>query len=379
MVLGDGDGRRPYTGRVDQNTVARISEQKAHELSRHKLQSGNIVFPRRGDINKCTFINWDEEGYLCGTGCLKVEVPQTYLPKFFYYYLSLPQTAQWLESNAVGTTMLNLNTSILGRLYIPVIDFNEQKRIVDVLEAYDDMIENNRRRIQLLEESARLLYREWFVHLRFPGHEHTRIVDGVPEGWMRKTIGEVCATLEDGDWIESKDQGGDDYRLIQISNIGINEFVETGNFRFISSDTFRRLRCREILPGNILIARMPTPIGRAWMVTEMPWKMVTAVDVAILEPRTEIADAHFLLYHLNSQGNIALCISRAGGATRPRITRKNIAALPVVLPSHNIQAEFREVCEPVHLQRTTLFRQTQKLQQARDLLLPRLMSGEITV
>lgn len=303
--------------------------------------------------------------------------PEVSVPGFLYYLLK--KNKELLEAHATGATFKELSGSRLRAIRFQLPDVATQARIADILSAYDDLIENNRRRIELLEESARMLYKEWFVRLRFPGHEHVKIVDGVPERWKKKTLDEVCSSLEDGDWIESKDQGGDDYRLLQISNIGINEFVETGNFRYITDETFRRLRCRAILPGHILIARMPKPIGRAWLVTEMPWKMITSVDVAILEPDPSITDPYFLLHHLNSSGNINLCERRAVGATRPRITRKNIGSLPILLPPKNLQQTFRELSESINIQRTNLFQQNEKLREARDLLLPRLMNGEIPV
>jgi type I restriction enzyme S subunit len=111
------------------------------------------------------------------------------------------------------------------------------------------------------------LFAEWFVQLRYPGHEHVDAVDGVPVGWRRATLEGACEKFIDGDWLESKDQGGEDFRILQISNIGENSFVETGNHRFITDDTFRRLHCTEVVPGDILISRMPEPIGRAWFVT----------------------------------------------------------------------------------------------------------------
>ncbi|MBF0155473.1 MAG: restriction endonuclease subunit S, partial [Magnetococcales bacterium] len=185
-------------GRVDESTVARIPEQKANQLSRHALFPGNIVFPRRGDINKCALIGEEQAGFLCGTGCIKIELPEKlFSPQFMHYHLGLPHIVQWLERNAVGTTMLNLNTSILGNVPVPKISRPKQQRIVEILSAYDDLIENNRRRIRLLEEAARLLYREWFVHFRFPGHEHVKIIDGVPEGWEKKTLGQLL-TLQRG-------------------------------------------------------------------------------------------------------------------------------------------------------------------------------------
>lgn len=271
-----------------------------------------------------------------------------------------------------------VDRNVLHELRVVVPPVLVQELIVGVLSAYDDLIENNRRRMVLLEEAARQLYREWFVRLRFPGHEHTRIVDGVPDGWDNLTLSH-CATLEDGDWIETKDQSGDEYRVLQISNIGVNEFVETGKFRFISHETFRRLNCREVRPGDILIARMPTPIGRAWLVSELNWKLVTAVDIAIVRPMLDVADEYFLTYTLNSDRNLERCAGIAGGATRLRVTRKQLSAIPVTLPPRRLQQLFREVVEPINHQRRALTVQNQKLRAARDLLLPRLMSGEIAV
>jgi type I restriction enzyme, S subunit len=296
----------------------------------------------------------------------------------FYALLARREHIRDLASEASHGTK-RLETDVLASFEILVPKTRDvQRRVVAVLAAYDDLIENNRRRMALLEEAARQLYREWFVRLRFPGHEHTSVVDGVPTGWQRLTLGEACASLEDGDWVETKDQGGEDYRLLQISNIGVNSFVETGNYRFVTEETFRRLGCREVTPGQILIARMPTPIGRAWLVTEMAWKMVTAVDVAILTPRSE-ADGFFLVYHLNSPVNLERCERRSVGATRPRIARRELAELPVLLPAQELQRLFREVVAPLTLMRSNLYRQNDRLRAARDLLLPRLMSGEIAV
>ena len=254
-----------------------------------------------------------------------------------------------------------------------------QERIADILSAYDDLIENNRRRIALLEQAARELYQEWFVRLRFPGYESTRIVDGLPEGWERRTIADVCTSFDDGDWIETKDQGGEDFRLLQISNIGNNEFVETGNYRWITSETFRSLRCNEVLSDDILISRMPKPIGRAWLVYEQPWRMITAVDVTIARPDPTAVDPLYYLYHLNSQTHIARCELKATGATRPRISRKTMGALPIFRPPMTLQLTFGQIASATNEQRNILTGQNKVPAQARDLLLPRLMSGEVGV
>jgi type I restriction enzyme S subunit len=367
-------------GRVDTTSVARVSEETANRLSRHQLRPRTIVLPRRGEITKRAFIRDDQAGWLCGTGCLQIALEGRHLlPEFLYYYMEQEGIVRWLEQHAVGTTMLNLSATIVTELPLKYPMLTAQERIAGILSAYDDLIENNRRRMALLEEGARQLYREWFVRLRFPGYEHTRITDGVPGGWGRHSFVEACSSLEDGDWIETKDQGGDDYRLLQISNIGINEFVETGNFRYITEQTFKRLNCRELLPGHILIARMPKPIGRAWLVTEMPWRLITAVDAAIAVANEELADAYFLTHYLNSPASLEHCERRAVGATRPRIARRELAALPLLLPPRRLQTHFREFAEPLNQQRVVLYRQNEKLRAARDLLLPRLMSGQVAV
>jgi len=176
--------------RIAPSSVAKITEEKADSLFRHKLKKGEIVFPRRGDIGKCAFVTANDEGYLCGTGCIKISVTENVLlSKFLFYYLGLRHVVEWLERNAVGTTMLNLNTSIIGGVQVPIIGVREQHSILSVLESYDDLIENNRRRIELLEQAARLLYKEWFVNFRFPGYENVPVKDGIPTDWHQ---GKLC-------------------------------------------------------------------------------------------------------------------------------------------------------------------------------------------
>lgn len=298
---------------------------------------------------------------------------------FLYLFYALKFHRHELLKLVVAGAQRNLSIGIIRSFKVLCHSRETQTRIADFLSPYDEMIQNNRRRMALLEEAARQIYYEWFVRLRFPGHEHTCIANGVPEGWEKRTFGEACFSLEDGDWIETKDQGGDDYRLLQISNIGVNEFVETENYRYVTEATFKRLNCRELLPGHILIARMPKPIGRAWLITEMPWRMITAVDAAIAVANEQLADAYFLTYYLNSPTTLEHCQRRAAGATRPRIARRELVSLPLLLPPKPLQAYFRQVAEPLNQQRTVLYKANEQLRAARDLLLPRLISGEILV
>ena len=154
----------------------------------------------------------------------------------------------------------------------------------------------------------------------------------VPADWGASPLVECCEFVRDGDWIETKDQGGSDYRLLQISNLGRGNFVETGKFRWITSETFARLGCTAIEEGDVLVARMPEPTGRAWHVAALPWPAVTAVDVAIIRTDLLQLDPEFLSYFLNSGPCLALIDSLTTGTTRRRIRRADIERLTVPLP-----------------------------------------------
>lgn len=337
------------------------------------LVSGpGIVVGRKGTVGA---VYWESRDFFPIDTVYYAEPARESIDKRFLYYLlkSLPLASMNSDAAVPG---LSRENAYAVRVRVP--DPDSQVRIVATLSAFDDLIENNRRRIALLEQSARLLYREWFVHLRFPGHEHVKLIDGVPEGWEKGCLSN-CANVEDGDWIESKDQGGDDYRLLQVSNVGVDSFVETGNFRFVTAETFRRLNCREVLPGQILVSRMPDPIGRAWLVTKMPWKMITAVDVAIVEPKTDRVTPHYLIQHLNSPTNLELSKQHATGATRLRVSRRSLCALPVLIPPMSLQNSFDELIEDGYRMRSNLDSQIGRLAEARDLLLPRLMRGDLAV
>ena len=173
-------------GKISEKSIARVEENHVNRLSRYKVEAGDILYARRGDVGKCAFTTEREQGWLCGTGCLRVTInPKKANPQFIFYQLQMPKTIGWVEKHAIGATMLNLNTSILSSVPIEVPEFVIQNRIVDILKVYDDLIENNQKQIKLLEEAAQRLYKEWFVDLRFPGYEEVEIVDGVPEGWKK--------------------------------------------------------------------------------------------------------------------------------------------------------------------------------------------------
>jgi len=332
--------------------------------------SGTLGYPQFLGVEGCAHDGW--------------LIPSNYrgLDRHFLYYLFLWKK-EFFYSSAYGAAIQNINTMILREMEITVPSLPTQCKIASILSAYDDLIDNNTRRIAILEAVAHAIYREWFVEFRFPGHEKVKLVDSslgkIPEGWKVSTLEGACQSVIDGDWIETKDQGGADYRLLQVSNIGTGCFVETGNFRYVTQETFDRLRCQEVKPGHILISRMPKPIGRGWLVTAMPWKMITAVDVAIATAHPDRATGHFLVNYLNSPEHIDNAEKHATGTTRPRISRSVLSGLQFVLPPLPLQQRFTAVVADGYSLTTALTKTIDVLRTTRDLVLPRLISGQMAV
>lgn len=298
--------------------------------------------------------------------------------KEFVFYL-LRNSTPYIFSFNSGIDTPIVPKSVFEKLKLPVPPLPIQQKIAAVLSAYDDLIENNNRRIAILEKMAEEIYRKWFVRMRFPGHEKAKFHKGVPVGWVVSRIGKVCKEIIDGDWIETKDQGGSDYRLLQVSNVGIKRFVETNNYRFISEETFRKLNCSEVVKGDILLARMPDPTGRAWLVQKMPWKMVTAVDVAILRSDDRCVNKHYLIQYLNSKYHLDLVSTNSSGTTRERITRKVLSNLPILVPPVELQNGYGDIVSSSY-HRISLYENIrEKLSLTRDLLLSRLITGKLSV
>ena len=373
------------SGQIDFSACDEISETDHRKvIARSKPEFGDTLFTHIGaSLGAAAFVNTKREFSIKNIALFKPN--STIIDARYLYYLVI---SPGFQSLAIGTKTGSAQPFLgLSQLRGHRIQYHSnlpiQRRIAGILSAYDELIENSQRRIKILESMARALYREWFVHFRFPGYENVPLVPSsmgqIPQGWEVRCLDQVCRSIQDGDWIETKDQGGDDFRLLQISNIGVGEFVETGNFRYVTQETFNRLRCNEIVPGDLLVARMPTPIGRGWLATKMPWRMITAVDVAIIRAEFSILHPLFVAQAWNEDANLRRIAAQASGTTRMRITRRELAAMEFVIPSISIQQKFSRVVQPQSEMIEALRQQIQTLRRTRDLLLPRLLSGQLDV
>jgi type I restriction enzyme S subunit len=359
-----------FDGRVDLRSVARVSEDTALRLCRHQLKPRTIVLPRRGDIRKRAFIRDEQTGWLCGTGCLQIVLEGRYLlPEFFYYYMEQREVVQWLEQHSVGTTMMNLSTTIIAELPVKYPLLADQERIAAILSAYDDLIENNRRRMALLEVAARQLYSEWFVRLRFPGHEHTRINKGVPEGWERKTLGDLCEEIREV--VEPATVSPDTpyiglehmpRRSISLCEWGFAEEVTSSKHRFCED---------EILFGKI--RPYFHKVGIAFV------DGIASSDAIIIRPvNTKVRGLALMI--MSSDPFVAVTAqTMREGSKMPRADWKQMQQYVAPLPPEGLLASFESTILTIIEQLKALTFANKRLQAARALLLPRLMSGEIAV
>lgn len=246
-----------------------------------------------------------------------------------------------------GATQDNLSQEKLLSLEFAIPSVAEQKRIAEILCSYDDLIDNNRRRMALLEDSARQLYREWFVRLRFPGHEHTPIVDGVPQGWERKTLGESI-TLNYGKALKAELRVEGDYPVYGSSGIvGTHE--------------------KPLVQGRAIV------LGRKGNVGSVYWssKSFYAIDtVYFVSPESSSLYLHYVLKHMHFiSTDVAV----------PGLNRNFAYSRTMLHPPETLLRSFHETVDSIHAQLDKLDETNQKLRQARDLLLPRLMNGELIV
>ena len=286
-------------------------------------------------------------------------------PRFVYYFL---HTLNFKRFD-VGNSNPTLNRNHIHDLSVSIPSMAEQTRIADTLSTYDDLIENNRRRMTLLEESARLLYREWFVRLRFPGYEHTPIVDGVPLGWERKTLGELCSDIRDMVLPEALEPDTPYIGLEHIPrrSISLNEW---GTVEQVTSSK-SRFKAGEIIFGKI--RPYFHKVGVAFV------DGVASSDSIVIRPAADTLNG-LVLMTMSSDEFVAVTAQQMKeGSKMPRADWKQMKAYPVPLPPSGLLSSFDGVIQPIVEQLKCISFANQKLRTARDLLLPRLMSGELTV
>lgn len=366
------------------NDFVFVRGEKADQLIANNAYPGDVVFTQRGTLGQVGLIPTEScfPRYLISQSQMKLAVnPAKADARFVYYYFRHPETVQTIKNYALTSGVPHINLGILREFEMPLPPVQIQQQIVDILSAYDNLIENNLRRMKLLEESARLLYRGCFVRLRFPGHEHTRIVNGVPEGWLKVPLGEITVKIGSG----FTPRGGESAYLsegtplIRSLNVYDDRFEDHG-LAFVNEDHALALAGVTVRAKDILLNITGASVARCCMAPERHLPARVNQHVMIIRVDPEKADPFFVHKAINSDERKRQLLSYAQkGSTREALTKEMIADFEITLPTDALMRQFGEIAGLSFKQRENLALQNHKLKSARDLLLPKLMSGEIAV
>ena len=295
------------------------------------------------------------------------------IPEYIGYYLRSPKFRGKFMAFSTMTTRASLANGDLLGMEVELPSKKEQYRIASILSRYDSLIENYQKQIKLLEEAAQRLYKEWFVDLHFPGHENTKIVDGVPEGWEKKMIGEVCDTTSGGTPSRSKTE----FYTGNIPWVKTKELKDDFIFdteERITDDSIRKSSAKIIPSGSILMAMYGATIGKLGIATkELSCNQACCVFL--------LSEDNILRFYLYSWllDNRTLLISMGKGAAQPNLSQDMIKKLEIVIPSLHLLSIFDSKVKSIYKKIYYLSSQICLLTEARDRLLPKLMSGEIAV
>ena len=358
-------------GRLDLTEIRHVSEEEFPRWTKRVTpQPNDIVFSYEATLHRYAMIPEGFRGCLGRRmGLVRVDPCKTN-PRFLHYFFLSKKWRAVVEPTIVsGATVDRIPLTRFPDLAIDVPDIESQKRIASVLAAYDDFIESNRRRIRLLEDAARLLFREWFVHFRFPGHEHLRVIDGTPEGWDRAPLSTMCTDVRKQ---VAPSQVNEETPYIGLEHLPRRSITlaEWGKAEDVTSSKF------EFQAGDILFGKIRPYFHKVGFTFV---DGITSSDAIVIRAREAILFPYCLCL-VSSDGFVALASKTVReGSKMPRADWKYLQEQCFPLPPESYLVEFNEIVSPILDQLRILAMQVRRLTEARGFLLPRLMSGEVEV
>jgi type I restriction enzyme S subunit len=379
QVKNRGDSR-PYLanknvrwGTFDFSELREMRFEEA-EFERFSLKNGDIVMCEGGVPGRCAI--WREEmpQMMYQKALHRIRPLEGMDSVFLYYNLSHRAQSGHFNGLLTGATIKHLPREKLALVDVDVPDLPTQTRIASILSVYDDLIENNRRRIALLEQAARLLYREWFVHFRFPGHETANLVDGLPEEWVAKTYGDLFHFIGGHAFKSSTYAADGRFGIVTIKNVHDALFIAECSSRVIDTPNKMKAHCR-LQTGDILLS-LTGNVGRACVVVGK--NLLLNQRVAKIDGKSSVPKS-FVYWTFSNPDTMKELENLAYGVAQLNLSPVQLSGRPFVLPSRAILDMFDTAALPILEQQISLTKQNAQLTRARDLLLPRLMDGRIPV
>lgn len=344
------------------------------------LEDGDLLFGRRSLVEagagKCSLVVHPGDPLTFESSIIRVRVRSDLVdPRFLYYYFRSPQGRGRIRSIVSGTNVKGIRGSDLKGLMVAFPSPPTQRTIADNLSVYDNLIENNRRRMALLEDALRQVYREWFVRFRFPGREHTRIISGLPEGWKRMRIGDVADCVGGGTPPTAVPHYWEDGEITWITPTDV-----TRNAHLVLLDSAKKITeaglqnsSAKLVPPHAVLMTSRASVGFFAVAGREVCTNQGFISVVAHEPMR----SPYFLFHLSER--VEEIRAMGSGSTYPEVSRGKFRELEVMLPAQTLVTAFcAQVTDVLKLIRI-LKQQNEKLRAARDLLLPRLMNGDVVV
>lgn len=360
-------------GRIDQLSVARVSDETADRLGQHLLTPGDVVLSRRGDVGRSVSIRSSDLPALCGTGSIRIHLgsSEAMSARYFEYFMRSKHVVDYLEGQAVGATMPNLNAGIVNSLPVSIPPRGHQDAVADILGSIDDLMENNRRRIEVLEEMAQAIYREWFVHFRYPGHEDATFIDStlgpIPEGWEVRPFGSLVQMIS---------QTVDPTQLDpETPAVGLEHMPR----RRLTLDTWGHAselgsRKAQFAENDLLFGKIRPYFHK---VCVAPFEGIGSTDVIVLRPL--VGHWGLAVSTAFSDSFVDIAAQTANGTKMPRANWTVMAEVRLAVPPAQLSTEFSSISRHSIGTGRELMRSNRRLASIRDLLLPKLVTGEIDV
>ena len=350
--------------------IAHVSEVDANRLSRHLTKFGDIIYARRGDIEKCAYVTTNEEKWLCGTGCLKIRCNNGVNSRFIAYQLSTAECKKWITGNAVGTTMLNLSKGILSKLPLLVPSHEDQRRIASILSSLDRKIELNNKINADLEEMAQAVFKNWFVD--FEPFKNGKFVDSelgmIPEGWKVGTLGDITKNKS------AKVKERNDVKVLSPVTTGELVLSEEYFTKQVFSSSIAKYKI--VNKGDFAYNPARVNIGSIGR-NEFDFDGCVS-PVYVVFSVLDGYENYFDLFRKTDFFKDSVA-SLAIGGVRQSLSYDDLSLIETIIPSKNIVEKFNNLYNQMKKTIKANKLENSRLSLLRDTLLPRLMSGEIEV
>ena len=337
-------------------------------VNKYLYKGESVLLPRKGTLNNIQYIN---NAFWTVDTCYYTEINKDIAYPYYLYRLLRSLDLSGLDS---GASIPSMTSKCYYGIKIDLPELSTQKRIADMLYSYDELIENNNRRIALLEKAAQELYKEWFVRFRFPGHENTKFENGLPEGWERKKVSTYYNTCSGGTPSRTHEEYFD---------TGIYPWVKTGEIKdciiidteeYITEEAVKKSSAK-LLPAKLVaMAMYGVNIGQLGYFDS---QMTCNQACCVFSDKRNFSSKHYLFQYLKSIREYLLLISF--GAAQQNLSQDLIKKIKIVMPSEEVVRAFEERIDVIYDSIKMLMQKNKNLAKQRDLLLPRLMSGKLEV